>query len=248
MLPELRMLLEDRIRITKEDHIVSAGDLLDKGPDSPGVIRYSRGLREQGFRFDLVLGNHEEKHERFRRHARREQKEGIKNPMRNGTKFDELSAITEGLSDADVAFLETAVLYVHLPEHNALVVHAGVTPSNGALPADFRQLKGKEKDRAQQMLRVRYVGPNGYMVPLGGEIAGRDVHWTNIYDGRFGHVFYGHEPYLQEQPERTQFATGIDLGCVFGGHLCAAVLHEGQKGTEYVMVKASGKFATGLWE
>lgn len=65
MLPELRVLLE-RLSPAPGDHVVSVGDLLDKGPDSAGVMRFLRTLPEQGVGVTLVRGNHEEKHERFR--------------------------------------------------------------------------------------------------------------------------------------------------------------------------------------
>jgi hypothetical protein len=53
MLTEVRALVES-VRLTKDDVLVSAGDLLDKGPNSAGVVRFFRELREQGFNVVLV--------------------------------------------------------------------------------------------------------------------------------------------------------------------------------------------------
>ena len=52
-----------------DDRLVLLGDLVDRGPDSLGVTEYARELSEElGPRFALLLGNHEDKHLRFRRH------------------------------------------------------------------------------------------------------------------------------------------------------------------------------------
>ena len=67
------------------------------------------------------------------------------------------------------------------------------------------------------------------------------------YDGRFGHVFFGHNPYPDEpKPVRFAHATGIDLGAVFGGRLAAAVLSGGEP--EFVSVLSRGKFSETLWD
>ena len=84
-------------------------------------------------------------------------------------------------------------------------------------------------------------------MPLGEETAA-DPFWATVYDGRFGHVYYGHTPYTgRTEPMHWDHATGIDLGCVHGGHLCAAVLEVGQA-PRYVTVPARKKYATSFYE
>lgn len=252
MLCELRGLLS-RCSITQDDHIVFVGDLVDKGPDSAGVVSYVRGLRESGFDIVLVLGNHEHKHARYRAYEARRASTGATNPMTKG--LEELAHITAALSEADVAFLDTAVLYHVLPEHNALVVHAGVAPSIDSLPPveQVASMSRKHRDRYEQMIRVRFVSPRGSMVSLGEEnIEAGDRWWSEVYDGRFGHIYYGHQPYMEASPHIDVHATGLDLGAVFGGYLVAAVLsagvQAGSSGVKFESVPASGKFAVGLWE
>ena len=93
----------------------------------------------------------------------------------------------------------------------------------------------------------RTVRPRGSMVSLGEETEA-DPFWAEVYDGRFGHIFYGHTPYSDRLfPMRYAHATGIDLGCVHGGHLCAAVLEAGQAPT-YITVPARQKYATSFYE
>jgi serine/threonine protein phosphatase 1 len=59
---ELLELLE-RAGVTDEDIVVSVGDLVDRGPDSPAVLRYFRERCERG-RAVVLMGNHERKHVR----------------------------------------------------------------------------------------------------------------------------------------------------------------------------------------
>jgi hypothetical protein len=93
----------------------------------------------------------------------------------------------------------------------------------------------------------KVVRPAGAFISLGEE-GPDDPFWAEDYDGRFGRVYFGHEPYVEAQAPRVfPHATGLDLGCVFGGHLAAVVLEEGKTPFAH-MVPASGKFAAGFWE
>lgn len=220
---ELNNLLDVLIKAHKVQHFVSAGDLLDKGPDSPAVIQRMRKLSEH-YKVSLVLGNHEENHERFRAHI--EKGQGYEKNMKN---YEELLAITKALSSKDIAFIESATLYFRLPQHNVIVVHAGIPPSIVILPShdNIKAMANKKRKHYKQMLRVRYVNPNGYMVHLGSETK-KDTYWADIYDGRFGTVLFGHQPFMQSSPKYFKHAIGLDLGCVFGGKLCAYVF-DGEK-------------------
>lgn len=241
---ELRALL-DVLAPRLGEHLVFCGDLVDKGPDSAGVVRHVRGLRDAGHRVTLVEGNHEAKHARFRRHEETRAETGTPNPIRGA---DAIGAITAALDAADIAFLETAVRFARLPAHDAVVIHAGVPPSIAYLPdaEQIPQLPKRERERYDQLLLVRHVDGQGRMVSLGQESPG-DPFWTDVYDGRFGHVYFGHQPYLQAGPRRSRYATGLDLGCCFGNKLCAAVLTpEGEP--DFVMVNARQRYARSFWE
>lgn len=239
--------LDDMIQtldLVPTDTFISVGDLVDKGQDSAGVVARVRELREK-CKVVLVKGNHEDKHYRYRRHLRRLHEQGIPIPMKTGV--EEVRTITDALTKKDIDFLETAVLYHKLPDYRALVVHAGVPPTVTYLPplADIDRMDRKKADKYRQLLRVRHVNLQGYMVPLGDEKP-EDVYWADLYDGRFGTVYYGHHPYLQGGPKVHPHSIGLDLGCVYGGHLAAQVL-DGDH-TEIVLVKAHAKYASGLWD
>ena len=87
--------------------------------------------------------------------------------------------------------------------------------------------------------RVRRAGG---MLALGTESAA-DPFWADVYDGRFGHIFYGHSAHLGSGRPRTHpHATGLDLGCVYGGHLAAAVLGTDDE-ISFASVRAKGEYA-----
>lgn len=219
---ELQHLL-DKIQPRYEDTVIFAGDLLDKGPDSAGVVRTARELADR-CSVVLVKGNHEEKHERFRRHEHRISLEGGTNPI---TQANKLREVAKELSGADVVFLEQAVLYHQVPEHDVLVVHAGISPWITKLP----DLSRPPSRRYNEMLRVRALDENGRFLTLDeyGSLPAQERQnrfWAHRYDGRFGHVYFGHEPF--ESVQRFQHATGIDTGCCFGGELTAVELSTGE--------------------
>jgi hypothetical protein len=197
---ELERLLE-RIRFASGDRLVFVGDLLARGPDSLGVLDIARTTGAI-----VVRGNHEQKlldwldgRERWLRGEASD-----KPPI--GKMHRELGRV---LRPIDWTLLQTSRLWADLPEHDVIVVHAGIDPD---VPFD--------KQRPETLMRIRTVlSPNGRR----GE---RHVLWGSRYDGP-PHIVFGHNaaPGLQLHP----WATGLDSGCVYGGRLTALVLAPGQK-------------------
>ena len=56
----LRALIENVIKLSKEDSLYFLGDYIDRGNESKGVIDYIIGLQEEGFDVHCVRGNHED--------------------------------------------------------------------------------------------------------------------------------------------------------------------------------------------
>jgi len=136
------------ISLTKEDTLILIGDLLDKGPDSNGVVRLLSSFHSDGFNIVLILGNHEEKHARFRKAF-----------AKSGKAQGDMRTITEALSDQDIAFLDSAVPYHRIPEHNALVVHGGILPGLESIPTyeDLATMSKGQVQKFYRVLRTRYV-------------------------------------------------------------------------------------------
>jgi hypothetical protein len=163
-----------------------------------------------------------------------------------------------------------------LPERGALVVHGGIPPLLESLESPSKVTRGQllrcrlVRGKPEVRLTVEYtydhepgdepdpsylrrtitkrsIRPAGEFVPIGEEVPG-DRFWAELYDGRFGHVYFGHSPFLQAtEPVRFPHATALDLGAVHGGRLAAAVLEPGQEPL-FATVPASRTYAAALWE
>jgi len=107
---ELQALL-DKAGLTEGDAIVSAGDCVDRGPETPAVLEFFQKT-PNAF---LIMGNHERKHVRAGRHE-------VK--LAQSQKISKIQ-FGETYPDA-LAFMNTLPLYLDLPE--ALVVHGYFEP------------------------------------------------------------------------------------------------------------------------
>ncbi|MDX2286771.1 MAG: metallophosphoesterase family protein [Bacteroidia bacterium] len=55
----LRALVEQQLRLTRQDELFLLGDFIDRGPDSKGVLDYLMQLEESGYQVRMLKGNHE---------------------------------------------------------------------------------------------------------------------------------------------------------------------------------------------
>lgn len=187
---ELGSLLE-RVRFGPGDRLVLVGDLVARGPDSRGVLAIARDAGARS-----VLGNHEDKLLAWRR--------------RGAPLGAEHAQVASSLSDEDWRTLEGMPLWIDLPEHGALVVHAGVIPG--------RRVEDTSPDA---LLRMRTLDAAGQWsaAPDAGAL------WGSLYDGP-PHVVFGHN--ARESLQIWPLATGLDTACVYGGRLSALVLDAGE--------------------
>ena len=128
-----------------------------------------------------------------------------------------------------------------IEEYNILVVHGGIPGNMTNFPDTIPEalaLSGKRRKSLLRILRTRHIdSETGEPIRLG-EATEADPYWAEKYDGRFGHVVFGHEPFVEGVKE-FDHATGIDTGAVFGGSLTAMIL-EGED-REFVSVPSRGK-------
>lgn len=221
------------------DHLIFAGDLLDKGPDSPGVVRFVRHLAETApYRVTLVEGNHEDRHRRY--HINKTKRPAVAFAMAS-TAWD-LPALDIKLTPADRDFLAEAVPFTRVAGWDVLVVHGGIPGNMTTFPAtvaEARGLRGKSRSFFRQVLRTRYLdGQTGRFRAYGDERP-VDVFWAERYDGRFGHVVFGHQPFW-EGPACYAHATGVDTAAVHGGRLTALVLPDGDSARDPSFVSVPG--------
>lgn len=175
--------------------VVLVGDLVAKGPDSRGVLAI---LREVGAR--AVRGNHDAKVLGLRA-ARTLDAAKVKVP---GTH----EAVAQSLDARDWEQLAALPLYLRVPEHQALVVHAGLLPG---VPL--------QKQDPELLMNMRAIRSDG----TASKVPGDGVLWGSLWQGP-ELVLFGHHAGqgLQQHP----FAIGLDTGCVYGGRLTACVLPE----------------------
>lgn len=222
---ELMDLLRTLSYNDKKDRLIFAGDLVDRGPDSAGVIDFA--IKHN---IEVTIGNHDDKYIRYRRHER----SGRHNPMELKS---EKADVWRSLTDEHLSFLERQPCFIQIPEYNCMVVHAGVLP--GLAP---------DKQDRQTYLYVRYVNKYSYKkLHMGPNFSAPEnsIHWTEIYDGDLD-IIYGHDVQSITDPvirtnDKGARTIGIDTGACFGGRLTAIVFSDENPRGDFVQVES--KFA-----
>lgn len=216
--------------------LVSLGDLMDRGPDPVGVVRR---VRELGL--ETIMGNHEEKHVRWRKHEKKRAENGTPNPMKRMSEAD--AAANRALSDQDMSWMRDLPLKIELG-NKWWAVHAGCEPT-----------RTLAKQIPSQIMRVRYVDQGGKAVALGHDLSQPEgtQYWTEQWRGPesiiYGHCVHSLSEVKYDYHDNQVQCLGIDTGCCFGGHLTAAILplHE-DYGYELAQVKAKKKYYEGYGE
>ena len=180
---ELDRLL-DRLAFADGDQLVLVGDLVARGPDSPGVIDVARRVGARA-----VMGNHEAKLLTWWK-ARQDDEP----PPSLGVSHQ---AVVRVLEEPHWRWIERLPLWLDLPEHDLRVVHAGVLPG---VPI--------EQQPRWALLKLRSIGPGD--TPREGD---GPVRWGVRYDER-PHVVFGHnaQPVPQLHPHATGIDTGAVYG------------------------------------
>lgn len=212
-LEEFNELLEKLAYDPKQDRLILLGDLLDRGPDSVGVVARARELK-----LECIMGNHDDKFVKWFRSA--------------GTRvdvYDRKDYYTQ-LSDLDIAYIHDMPTYIELDD--VIAVHAGLKPG----------IRLSEQ-RRDDMLFLRYTDDSRKFISLkkinkiGKEACGA-IFWTKFWNGPksvvYGHNVHSYVDPLIEEVSPGIFCYGIDTGCCFGGNLSALIWET----KEIVQVKA----------
>lgn len=194
--------------------LVFVGDLVDRGPATPDVLRVAMALVATG-RAWSVIGNHDNKFMRWLQGR----------PVKLTHGLDVSSAQMGAESDSFRAgvqtFLEGLPHYIGFAGWRLVVAHAGIK-------AD---MIGRTGDSVRRF--CLFGDTDNELDPLGLPIR---YHWAADYDGQ-AEIVYGHTPVAAaEWVNRTLC---IDTGAVFGGALTALRWPE----REIVSVPALGAHA-----
>ena len=222
------------LSLEEGDRIFFLGDLVDKGPDTVGVVRRVMEIVKEFPGSACVMGNHEEKVLRFHRRGKE----------------------TYDFTDEEWEWLKGLPLFLRL-EGDVFLVHGGLypdyykyyrgrmEPAEGWLDAQYKKSYSDERKkpfRQQRLLRTRMVTPEGKFVIFKMEKPD-DIFWTEWYDGREGFVYFGHVSWRDGQPHESAHAVGLDTGCVLGNCLTAAVYTTDPRNPVFVSVPAKKQYS-----
>jgi protein phosphatase len=175
---------------------VFLGDLVDRGPDTPGVLRLAMGMVRAGTAL-CVPGNHENKLVRAMKGRRVTVSHGLAESL------EQLGAEPEEFRAEALAFMDGLVSHLVLDGGRLVVAHAGLKEAyHGRASGRVRSfaLYGETTGETDEYgLPVRYP-------------------WAEDYRGS-AMVVYGHTPVLE--PVWVNNTMCVDTGCVFGGRLTA---------------------------
>ena len=235
-LEELEALLH-KTNATQADRIIFVGDLVDRGPYSAGVVKKVLSMIDDGYNIVLVKGNHEDKWFRVYEKV-------TKGDIDLAKAMKEGEAIIDMQSELNPIVLERlqdlSVLYYRIPDWDISVVHAGIPGDMRQFPMLTSDSTSRERKRANLLFYTRYLSQKtGKMLAMGTEKEG-DPFWAEVYDGREGHIVFGHQPY--DTVMHFPHATGIDTSCCFGGKLTALILEKGHP-RQFVSVDAQRAYA-----
>ena len=189
--------------------VILLGDLVDRGPDSAGVIRLARKWRKQRD-VRVLMGNHEEMFvqsfedkEVLRHFLRHGGKETIlsygvdRKAFTSATMKEAQAMMREAVSPKDLAFIESFEDQVRVGDY--LFVHAGVDPK-----------RALEEQREKDLRWIRE--------PF--------LSHTDAYAGGLV-IVHGHT--IRDAPEERANRIGIDTGAYASGRLTALVLEGTQR-------------------
>jgi protein phosphatase len=190
------------------------GDLVDRGPKIPAVLRLVMGMVSRGDAL-CIPGNHDVKLVRKLRGRDVQVTHGLADSLA------QLDGEPTEFRDQVAAFLDGLISHYVLDDGKLVVAHAGMK----------QEMQGRGSGRVREFA-------------LYGETAGETdefglpvrYNWAAAYRGA-ARVVYGHTPV--PEPEWLNSTINIDTGCVFGGRLTALRYPE----MEIVSVPAAHTYA-----
>ncbi|HET9985878.1 MAG TPA: polynucleotide kinase-phosphatase [Longimicrobiales bacterium] len=175
---------------------VFLGDLVDRGPDTPGVLRLVMAMVRARSAL-CVPGNHDVKLVKALRGRNVQVKHGLAESL------EQLGRESEGFRRDAAEFLDALVSHYVLDEGKLVVAHAGMK----------EKLQGRGSGHVREF--ALYGETTGETDEFGLPVR---YDWAAEYRGP-AMVVYGHTPV--PEPQWLNNTINIDTGCVFGGRLTA---------------------------
>jgi protein phosphatase len=175
---------------------IFVGDLVDRGPGIPGVLRLVMRMVESGAAF-CVPGNHDMKLLRKLRGRDVQITHGLADSLQ------QLESETPEFRQQVAAFLDSLVSHYVFDDGKLVVAHAGMK----------QEMQGRGSGKVRDF--ALYGETTGETDEFGLPVR---LNWAAGYRGK-AMVVYGHTPVAE--PEWLNGTINIDTGCVFGGKLTA---------------------------
>ncbi len=175
---------------------VFVGDLVDRGPKIPEVLRLVMKMVEEGTAF-CVPGNHDMKLMRKLKGRDVQLTHGLADSV------EQIERETPEFTQAVIKFLDDLVSHYVFDGGKLVVAHAGMK--------EEMQGRGSGKVRDFALYGETTGETDEYGLPV-------RYNWAAEYRGK-AMVVYGHTPVAE--PEWLNRTINIDTGCVFGGKLTA---------------------------
>lgn len=176
--------------------LIFAGDLVDRGPDTPGVLRIAMAALRDGVGY-AVQGNHDQKLSRWLNGRDVKIAHGLQESI------DQLGREPPEFRDMAKRFLDDLRSHYWLDGGRLAVAHAGLK----------EELIGRGSAAVRDF--ALYGETTGEIDAFGLPVR---LNWAAEYRGKTS-VVYGHTPV--PEAEWVNNTIDIDTGCVFGGKLTA---------------------------
>lgn len=184
------------VRITSGRTLLFLGDLVDRGPKTPDVLRLVMNAVASGSAL-CVPGNHDVKLMRKLRGRDVQVTHGLAESL------EQLAAESDAFRRDVADFIDRLVSHYVLDDGKLVVAHAGMKES----------MQGRGSGAVREF--ALYGETTGETDELGLPVR---HNWAAEYRGQ-AMVVYGHTPV--PEPEWLNRTVDIDTGCVFGGRLTA---------------------------
>lgn len=196
---------------------VFVGDLVDRGPNTPDVLRIVRAMVEAGHAL-AVVGNHDDKLKRYLSGKAVKRTHGLAETI------EQLEAEPPAFVASLRPWLDGLISHYVLDEGRLVVAHAGIR----------EDMQGRASGAVRAF--CMYGETTGEIDSFGLPVR---YDWAADYRGQ-AKVVYGHTPVMEAQWHNGTLC--IDTGCCFGGRLTALRYPE----MELVAVQARETYAEPL--